>query len=409
MPWLAATALLHSSIVVEKRNALKIWTVLLSILAFSLSLIGTFLVRSGVLTSVHAFAVDPARGLFILAILCGLIGGSLALFAWRAPKIEPGGLFAPISREGALVINNLFLATAAACVFVGTLYPLALETLTGAKISVGPPFFNLTFVPIVAPLLLLVPVGPVLSWKRADAVAVIQRLWFAASLSLACGIAVAAFTQRGPWLAPFGLALGAWLMIGSIAGLIDRIGWPRAEFATSLARLRGLPRSSLGTLLAHFGLGVMIIGIVAVTAWRQEIVAAMKPGDRVTIAGYNVTFESEAPRTGPNYLAESGRFLVSSRGAIDTLVSEKRVFQPGNQPTTEAGIRPFLWGDLYIVMGDPAPGGGRVVRIYFNPLVSCIWLGAAIMFLGGALSLSDRRFRIGAPRRRRSLSVEPAE
>jgi cytochrome c-type biogenesis protein CcmF len=410
MPWLAATALLQSSIVVEKRNALKIWTVLLSILAFSLSLIGTFLVRSGVLTSVHAFAVDPARGLFILAILCGLIGGSLALFAWRAPKIEPGGLFSPISREGALVLNNLLLATAASCVFVGTLYPLALEALTGAKISVGPPFYNLTFVPIVTPLLLLVPMGPVLSWKRADALGAFQRLWFAAALSLACAIAVAVFTSRGPWAAPLGLALGAWLMLGSIAGLTERLGLPRAGVSTALARLRGLPRSALGTLFAHFGLGGMIIGIVAVTAWRQEVILAMKPNDRVAIAGFDVVFDGEAPRTGPNYRAESGRFLVSSRGRmIATLLSEKRIFQPGNQPTTEAGIRSFPSGDLYVVMGDPAPEGGRVVRVYFNPLVSCIWLGAAIMFLGGALSLSDRRFRIGAPRRRRSLSAAPAE
>jgi cytochrome c-type biogenesis protein CcmF len=199
-------------------------------------------------------------------------------------------------------------------------------------------------------------------------------------------------------------------MLGSIAELIDRSGLPRVDLQAALARLRGLPRSALGTLFAHFGLGVMIIGIIAVTAWRHEVIAAMKPNDRLAIAGYEVVFDGEAPRTGPNYLAESGRFVVSSRGrVITTLVSEKRIFQPGNQPTTEAGIRSFPLGDLYIVMGDPAPEGGRVVRIYFNPLVSCIWLGAAIMFFGGAMSLSDRRFRIGAPRRRRSLSVAPAE
>jgi cytochrome c-type biogenesis protein CcmF len=411
MPWLAATALLHSSIVVEKRGALKIWTVLLSILAFSLSLVGTFLVRSGVLTSVHAFAIDPARGIFILAILCGLIGGALLLYAWKAPGLTPGGLFAPISREAALVVNNLLLSCATAAVFIGTLYPLALEALTGDKISVGPPYYNLTFLPIIVPLLLLVPLGPMLSWKRADAWAAVQRLWAAALLSIALAFFLGALKHRGPSLAPLGVALGLWLVFGSFAEFIERLHLGKPSLSSALARLRGLPRSSLGMMAAHFGLGIAIIGIVAVTAWREEIVTTMKPGERVDIAGFSIAYAGEAPVTGPNYTAESARFRIMTPGGRDqgTLVSERRRFAPGGQTTTEAGISSLWSGDLYVVMGDAAPEGARVVRLYFNPLVSFIWLGAAVMFFGGLLSLSDRRLRIGAPKRRRALAPSPAE
>jgi cytochrome c-type biogenesis protein CcmF len=363
-----------------------------------------------VLTSVHAFAVDPARGVFILLILCGLIGGALTLYAWRAPALAPGGLFAPISREGALVVNNLLLACCAASVFIGTLYPLALEAVTGDKISVGAPYYNLTFVPLILPLLLLLPLGPMLTWKRADVWAGLQRLWVAALLAVAVAVALASLQRRGPWLAPFGIALGLWLVAGSLIELIERTGLAKSSLATALWRLHGLPRSALGMIAAHAGLGVMIIGIVAVTSWRQEIITVMKQGDRLSIAGYSVTFAGEAPRTGPNYTAETGRFLVSADGRqIGALASEKRRFEPGNQTTTEAGILNVLSGDLYIVMGDPAPQGGRVVRLYFNPLVSFIWLGAAIMFAGGALSLSDRRYRLGIPRRERLLAASPGE
>jgi cytochrome c-type biogenesis protein CcmF len=410
MPWLAATALLHSAIVVEKRDALKVWTVLLSILAFSLSLIGTFLVRSGVLTSVHAFAIDPARGIFILIILCALIGGSLVLYAWRAPALKPGGVFSAMSREGALVVNNLLLACCTATVFIGTLYPLVLEAVTGQKISVGAPFYHLTFVPMIVPLLLLLPVGPMLSWKRADVRGAIERLWAAALIAAIAIVLLTALNRRGPWLAPFGIALGLWLMAGSIAELIERTGFAKLSLAASVSRVRRSPRSSLGMSAAHLGLGLMIVGIVAVTSWRQEVILSMQPDDRAAIAGYTVRFAGEVPRTGPNYTAESGRFTVDANGLeVATLVSERRLFQPGGQTTTEAGIKPFLSGDLYIVMGDALPAGGRVVRIYFNPLVSLIWLGAAVMFAGGALSLSDRRFRIGVPLRRPAAAASPAE
>jgi cytochrome c-type biogenesis protein CcmF len=260
------------------------------------------------------------------------------------------------------------------------------------------------------PLLLLLPLGPLLSWKRAELWPALQRLWAAALIAVAIALALGALARRGPWAAPFGIALGVWLIAGSLAELIERSKFAEVPLAAAWARAKGLKRSVFGMLAAHAGLGVMIIGIVAVTAWRQEIVTAMNPGDAVSIARHTVSFAGEVPRSGPNYTAEAGRFLISRRrGDAGQLVSERRRFRPGDQTTTEAGILKTIWGDLYIVMGDPAAGGGRVVRIYFNPLVSFIWLGAAIMFLGGLLSLSDRRFRIGVPKRERLSLASPAE
>ena len=409
MPWLAATALLHSAIVVEKRNALKVWTILLAILAFSLSLVGTFLVRSGVLTSVHAFAVDPARGIFILAILSLFIGGALTLFAWRAPALKAGGLFAPISREGGLVLNNLLLCGALAAVFIGTLYPLAIETLTGEKISVGPPYFNLTFGSIVLPLLMLLPLGPFLTWKRADAFAATQRLWVAAAAAIASMVLILAVKTPGPWLAPLGVGLGLWLILGSLWELADRVQFARAPRAVVWARFRGLPRSSIGMTFAHAGLGLVVIGIVAVSAWRQERILVMKADETTEIAGYQVRYLGETPLTGPNYTGEAGRFrILSGSTESATLVSEKRFFEPGRVPTTEVGLLETLAGNLYIVMGERV-GDGRAMRIYFHPLVSFIWVGAAIMFLGGLISLSDRRYRIGIPRRAQRPALQAAE
>ena len=279
MPWLAGTALLHSALVMEKRDALKVWTILLAIITFSLSLMGTFLVRSGVLTSVHAFAVDPARGIFILAIMGVFIGGALTLFAWRAPLLGQGGLFAPISREGALVLNNLLLTTACAAVFVGTLYPLALEAVTGDKISVGPPFFNLTFAPLIVPLLIAVPFGPLLAWKRGDLAAAGQRLMAAACLALAVTVLLLAFSQRGPWLAPFGIGLGVWLVMGALTEIAYRVKFGQVSLAEVGRRLGSLPRAAYGSALAHAGLGLAVIGIVATTAWRSEQILALRPGE----------------------------------------------------------------------------------------------------------------------------------
>ncbi|WP_342642856.1 heme lyase CcmF/NrfE family subunit [Rhodoligotrophos ferricapiens] len=413
MPWLIATALLHSAIVVEKRDALKIWTILLSVLAFSFSLLGTFLVRSGVLTSVHAFAVDPERGLFILLILCLFIGGALTLFMVRAPQLKQGGLFAPVSRESALVINNLLLASAAAAVLVGTLYPLILEVVTGAKISVGPPFFNLTFGPLILPLLLLVPIGPMLAWKRADAWAAVQRLWAAAVIAAAAGALALGLKSDGPLLAPLGVALGFWLIAGAVAELAYRSRVGEVPLATAIRRLVGLPRLAFGTALAHAGVGVVVLGVVGVTAWQQEEVLVMTPGQVVNMAGATITFRGVGPVQGPNWRDEQGRFVVSAAGReVTVLTPAKRTFEPSGQTTSEVGIYPFWSGDLYIAMGDGQEAGGqqaRVVRLYFNPLVPLIWIGAGLMFLGGALSLSDRRYRIGAPSRGRAkLGAEPA-
>ncbi|MFN4142279.1 heme lyase CcmF/NrfE family subunit [Aestuariivirga sp.] len=410
MPWLVATALIHSAIVVEKRNALKIWTVLLSILAFSLSLMGTFLVRSGVLTSVHAFAVDPERGTFILMILCLFIGGALALFAWRAPSLKAGGLFAPVSREGSLVLNNLLLCVACLAVFVGTLYPLALETLNGDKISVGPPYFNLTFGPIILPLLLMVPVGPFLAWKRGDIGLALRRLWVALAAAVAVGFIVFALNVRGPWLAPVGMAVAAWLVLGALTDLASRVSLFKVPLATSWHRLAGLPRSALGTVLAHAGLGVMVAGIIAISLWRVEVIVALKPGESADVGSYTVTFLGEGPLTGPNYTGRAGRFLLREGGReITTLVSEKREFKPSGMPTTEVGLLQKAFGDVYVVMGDLAGDGARAIRMYYNPFVNFIWAGAAIMFAGGLMSLSDRRYRVGAPKRAAAAQAVAAE
>ncbi len=411
MPWLVATALLHSAIVVEKRNALKIWTVLLSILAFSLSLMGTFLVRSGVLTSVHAFAVDPERGFFILMILCLFIGGSLALFAWRAPMLKAGGLFSPVSREGSLVLNNLLLCVAALSVLIGTLYPLALETVTGDKISVGPPYFNLTFGPLILPLLMLVPLGPFLAWKRGDVAAAIRRLWWALGLAVVAGLTVLIADVRGPWLAPVGMALAAWLVFGAMTDLASRISLFKVPMAVSWQRLKGLPRASLGTVLAHGGLGVMIAGIIAISLWKVEVIVALKPGESADVGGYTVTFQSETPLTGPNYTGRVGQFLVTRGGQeVAVLRSEKRAFKPSGMPTTEVGLHQTLLGDVYVVMGDEASDGRRAMRLYYNPLVNFIFIGSLIMFVGGLLSLSDRRYRVGAPKRKAvPANAVPAE
>jgi cytochrome c-type biogenesis protein CcmF len=409
MPWLVATALLHSATVVERRNALKIWTILLSILAFSLSLVGTFLVRSGVLTSVHAFAVDPARGVFILGILCLFIGGALTLFAWRAPALKPSGLFAPISREGGLVFNNLFLCIICLAVFAGTLAPLVGQTF-GYVFSVGPQYFNPVVGILSLPLLLAVPLGPFLSWKRADLRATLSKLTLAAAAAALAGFVVAVVSHRGPWLAPLGMAMATWLVAGALLELAARIGLFKTSIGNSLSRLMGLPPSAIGMTLAHGGLGVMIVGMVGISVWKTEAIISMKPGDTHPLADYEVTFRGETPLTGPNYTGSAGQFLVTRAGAaVTALVSEKRVFRPSNMPTTEVGLKKTMLGDLYVVLGDETADGGRAVRMYFNPLVDLIWIGALIMFAGGAFSLADRRYRVGAPVKARREQVAAAE
>ncbi len=399
MPWLAGTALLHSALVMEKRNALKVWTLLLAILAFSLSLIGTFLVRSGVLTSVHTFASDPLRGVFILAILVLFIGGGLALFAWRAPMLKQGGLFAPISREGALVLNNLFLTTACATVFVGTLYPLALEALTGDKISVGAPFFNATFGPLFVPLLVAMPFGPLLAWKRGDVLGVAQRLFGAFALALA-GIAMTfVIAGGGPVLAPFGIGLAVFVIAGAITDVVERSGLLQLPVATARKRAAGLPRSVWGGALAHIGLGITLFGIICETNWAAERIAAVRPNETVSLRQYDLTFEGLTPRQGPNYSEIAGRFTVRSNDQVlGVMQPSKRTFPSRGSVTTEAALMTRGLSQLYLSLGDPNPDGSVAIRLYHKPLVLLIWLGAVVMFLGGGLSLSDRRLRVGAPR-----------
>ncbi|OLP54907.1 c-type cytochrome biogenesis protein CcmF [Rhizobium rhizosphaerae] len=413
MPWLAGTALLHSALVMEKREALKIWTVLLAILTFSLSLLGTFLVRSGVLTSVHAFATDPTRGVFILAILVIFIGGALSLFTLRAGALKAGGLFAPISREGALVLNNLLLTTAAATVLIGTLYPLVLETLTGDKISVGAPFFNLTFGLLMMPLLFAVPFGPLLAWKRGDLIGAAQRLMAAALLSLVAAAVMLYLRWGGPVLAPFVMGLGVFLMLGALAELGTRAGFAKLAFSVALRRLIGLPRASFGTALAHFGLGVTLIGIVSATAYQTEHILEMRRGETVEAGGYSLTFDGLRPAVGPNFTEERGHFLLRQGGvSAGEVWSSKRLYTARRMPTTEAGIRTFGLSQLYVSLGDARDDGAVVVRIWWKPWILCIWLGALLMSVGGAVSLSDRRLRIGVPAKapsRPRLSAEAAE
>ncbi len=414
MPWLAGTALLHSALVMEKRNALKVWTLLLAIMAFSLSLLGTFLVRSGVLTSVHTFATDPLRGVFILVILVVFIGGAFALFAWRAPMLKQGGLFAPVSREGALVLNNLFLTTVCATVFVGTLYPLALEAMTGDKISVGAPFFNATFWPLFVPLLIAMPFGPLLAWKRGDLLGVTQRLFGAFALALIGIAATFVAAGGGPVLAPFGIGLSLFVVGGAIIDLIERSGLGRLPLPVAFNRAAGLPRSAWGGALAHLGLGITIFGIVCETNWQVERIAAVRPNETISLRGYDLTFEGLTPRRGPNYTEQVGSFVVRSGGeVIGRLQPSKRSFAARASATSEAALLTRGASQLYLSLGDAGADGSVTVRLYHKPMVLLIWLGAGLMFIAGALSLSDRRLRVGAPKpakvKAAALAAEAAE
>ncbi|SFC24628.1 cytochrome c-type biogenesis protein CcmF [Bosea sp. CRIB-10] len=407
MPWLAGTALIHSTVVMEKRDALKVWTILLAILTFSLSLLGTFIVRSGVLTSVHSFASDPQRGLFILGILIAFIGGSLALFAWRAPLLKQGGLFAPVSRESALVVNNLFLATACATVFIGTLYPLVLEMVTGDKISVGPPFFNATFVPLLVPLLLLLPIGQTLAWKRGDLLGAAQRCQVAFGLGVITTLAIFAFVRGGPVLAPLGIGLGVFLVVGAFWEVGERVVGRASGAAAMLSRAKGLPRSAWGTALGHAGVGISVIGIAAV-AWGTESIGMLKVGESLTSGRYTVTLEAVTPRTGPNYREDAARFRIVADGReLQPVEAMKRIYTARAMPTTEAGIRTVGLGQAYISLGEPDDSGAIAVKLHDKPLILLIWIGALVMAAGGALSLTDRRYRLAAPRRTSAPAALP--
>ncbi len=413
MPWLAGTALLHSAVVMEKREALKVWTIFLAILAFSLSLVGTFLVRSGVLTSVHAFATDPRRGTAILGILVFFIGGSLALFAWRGSALRQGGLFAPISREGALVLNNLLLTATCATVFVGTLYPLALEAVTGQKISVGAPFFNATFIPLTIPIFLAMPIGSSLAWKRGDLLGAAQRMMMAALVALAALLGFAAW--KGAPVASYCMAgLAIFVIVGSLLDLGRRITGGRG-LGTALSRARGLPRSAYGTAIAHTGIGVTLLGIAA-AGWGQENILSMKPGDVAHIGPYTAQLDAVSQENGPNFTAAVGRTTLRQGSVVIATVDPQSRFYPVRKMArAEAGIVTLGLGQFYESISVPNGGLGGAqtidVKLFWKPFVTLVWIGGLIMGLGGALSLSDRRLRFGVASRARRLRTPavPAE
>ena len=410
MPWLLGTALVHCVVVVERRETLKAWTILLAILTFGLSLLGTFLVRSGVLTSVHAFAVDPGRGLFVLLLLAIAIGGGLTLYALRASSLRQGPTFALVSREGGLVLNNLLLSVACATVLLGTLYPLLAEAISNDRVSVGPPFYAATFVPLMIPMLVAMAVGPMLAWRKADLAAALGRLGVAFLASIAIVALGWYVAGGGPLMALVGIGLAAWLVMGALTDFAERVALFRRPLGVSLRRAAGLPRSAYGSMLAHGGLGLLVAGAVAASAWKAESVQMMRPGETATVAGYTLRLEEVTREGGPNYVADVATMTVLRDGAeIAVMTPERRFYPVEGQSTTEAAIRGGVFGDLYAVVGEPDDSGAWVTRIYFEPLVGWIWVGALVMAAGGALSLSDRRARIGAPARSRAaaeLAVE---
>ncbi len=401
MPWLVGSALLHSALVVERRGALAVWTILLAILTFSLSLIGTFLVRSGVLTSVHSFAADPSRGVGVLLLLLVFTGGALSLFAVRAQRFDRPVLFAPVSREGGLVLNNILLVTAAGTVFLGTFYPLFIDLIGDDKISVGPPYFNRTFGPLMVPLLVAMVVGANLRWKRDNLAAALRRGAWAIVPVIAVTVAILGFDGLGALGGALGIALALWVIAGSVAVVTTRIQLFRVPLARSVALLRHAPRAFHGMVLAHLGLGCAVAGIAAVSTWSQETITVLVPGDMAQIAGYEIRLDRVRVLDGPNYQAESGTIVVTRDGRdVALMTSERRFFTASGRMTTEAGIKARGLSNLYFAIGEPDVQGGWVVRLYWHPLVLLIWIGPAIMALGGAVSLSDRRFRVGAPSRK---------
>ncbi|MFY8093955.1 MAG: heme lyase CcmF/NrfE family subunit [Niveispirillum sp.] len=413
MPWLAGTALLHSAIVVEKRDALKTWTILLAILTFSLSLLGTFLVRSGVLTSVHAFAVDPQRGVAVLGLLILATGGGLLLFALRAHALKIGGLFSPLSREGALVLNNLLLSVSAAVVLIGTLMPLLLDAF-GHKISVGAPYFNFITPFLTIPLVLVMALGPFMPWKRADLSGVLSRMWVVALLTFMSVMLALWLAGVKPVMALVGIAMAAWAGFGAVWEVAERVKLFRVPLGESLSRAKGLPLGAWGTAVAHAGMGIAIAGMVGTTFWLAEDVRVMKLGDKASIAGYEVTLDKVEDLAVANYRTEMGSFMIRRDGKlVSTLTAERRWYPVAKMQTTEAAIHTTFYSDLYIVLGEENPGGGGwVVRLYHHPLVPWIWIGSLVMVLGGCLSLSDRRLRVGVPARRTApvpAALQPAE
>lgn len=405
MPWLIGAALLHSAIVTERRGALPGWTAFLALAAYTFSMLGAFLVRSGVLTSVHAFAVDPTRGVLLLIMMAVAAGAGFLLFGLRAPSLNRGGQFRPISRESAIVLNNILLSTATAVVLLGTLYPLIREAMDGEAVSVGAPFFNLTFTPLMILAFAVLPAGPLLAWKRGDAKGVARKLWVVLALAALLGLIAYAVVQPRKALASGGLVVGFWLIGGALLEIAERLKLARAPFAESLRRAHGLPRGAWGTTLAHAGLGVFVLGASFETAWRVEAAQALSLNGSQPLGAYTVTLTDVVTIEGPNYLAERGIITVTNKAGAEVCRAqpERRFYPTGAQTTSEVAICAKGLDDIYVVMGERRAGeGGKpawLVRAYVNPWVRLIFLGPLLMAVGGIVSLSDRRVRLGVGRR----------
>ncbi len=409
MPWLSGTALLHSALVVERRNALASWTILLGILTFSLSLVGTFLVRSGVLTSVHAFAEDPARGAYILLMVTCSTGGALLLYAARASKLQPGPAFGAVSRESGLILNNVLLTTALFTVLLGTFYPLAIDLIGGDKISVGRPYYARTFIPVVTPLLLFMAVGPMLKWKRDALRTAIARLNKAAVVAgLVCALVLMLSFGR-EFIAAFFLAVAAWVVVSSLLALAQRVRLGSAPLETSLRLLATTPRAYYGLVLAHAGVGLLVAGVAGMSTWATERVGVLRVGQSFELSGYTLMLKAIDEVQGPNYQAERAKFEVSRKGRLVTrLQSERRFYPVREQQTTAAGIHTNFISNLYVAIGEPDDAGGWAVRFYYHPFMPWVWIGALVMAFGGLASLSDRRLRVGAMQRAQRISIAVA-
>src|SRR5689334_4417925 len=410
MPWLVGTALIHSLAVTEKRGGFKSWTVLLAIAAFSLSLLGTFLVRSGVLTSVHAFATDPKRGIFILAFLLIVIGGSLLLYAIRAKQVGVGGKFEVVSRESLLLSNNVLLTVAAASVLLGTLYPLLVDAVGGAKLSVGPPYFNLVFVPLMAPAMFLMGVGPIARWKKASLPDIVTRLRWAFVISVLSAIVLPFVLGGFKWLVSLGLLLAIWILTTILVNLWERVRVTSGQLST-FQKLRAQSRSYYGMQVAHLGVAVFIVGITLVTGYQTEQDVHMDPGDTVTAGGYEFRFDGVSNVTGPNYIAGRADITVSRNGTeIEKMQPEKRNYTASGNVMTETAIDTGIFRHLYVSLGESAGGGAWTVRVYYKPFVGWIWGGAILMALGGGLAVSDRRYALAARKEREAKeTLKPAE
>jgi cytochrome c-type biogenesis protein CcmF len=405
MPWLAGTALIHSLAVTEKRGSFRSWTVLLAILVFALSLLGTFLVRSGVLTSVHAFAVDPRRGVFILILFSALVGSSLVLFAVRTARIGLGGSFALVSRESALLANNVLLTVAAGSVLLGTLYPLVLDALGAGKISVGPPYFDAVFVPLMAPAVFLMAIGPLARWKRASLPELAVLLRWALGVSVACGVLLPLLLGRWSPMIGLGLALAAWIVAASAVAVRERLRHA-ASASSAWARLRSTPRAWYGMLIAHLGIAVFLVGVTIVNGYETQKDVRMQAGDTVSLSGYTFRMIGVSEVQGPNYSASQAQIAITRGGRpVTTLDPEHRVYTVGNTPMTDSAIDAGLFRHLYVTLGDRVNAGTWIVRVQYKPFVSWIWLGCLVMAIGGLLAATDPRYRVTVAVRRAAAAA----